>query len=75
MLKLDSMGASSVSPLSADDITLLRRHILENQSVLRDTVERLRLSQEESELITRRREELESRLSALEAEYEELLGN
>jgi kinesin family protein 5 len=42
---------------------------------MRDTAERLRLTQEENEMITRRRDEIESRLAALEAEYEELLGN
>ena len=41
--------------------------------MVRETVERLRQSQEENEMITRRRDEVESRLAALEAEYEELL--
>lgn len=36
-------------------------------------MERLRQSQEENEMITRRRDEVESRLASLEAEYEELL--
>jgi kinesin family member 5 len=42
--------------------------------MVRDTVDRLRMSQEENEMIIRRRDELESRVSALEIEYEELLG-
>jgi kinesin family member 5 len=42
--------------------------------MVRDTVDRLRMSQEENEMIIRRRDELESRVSALETEYEELLG-
>lgn len=37
-------------------------------------MDRLRQSQEENELLTRRRDELESRVSTLETEYEELLG-
>ncbi len=37
-------------------------------------VDRLRQKQEESDLLTRRKDELESRLSTLETEYEELLG-
>ena len=41
--------------------------------MVRETVERLRQSQEENEMITRRRDEVESRLAQLEAEYEELL--
>lgn len=43
--------------------------------MVRETVDRLRMSQEENEMIIRRRDELESRVSALEIEYEELLGN
>lgn len=46
----------------------------EGQTLVRETVDRLRQSQEENEIITRRRDELEARVAALEAEYEELLG-
>lgn len=42
--------------------------------MVRETVDRLRQSQEENEMVTRRRDELEARVAALEAEYEELLG-
>jgi kinesin family protein 5 len=42
--------------------------------MIRETVDRLRQSQEENEMITRRRDELETRVAALETEYEELLG-
>ena len=73
MSKLDTIDGSA-GPLSNDDLTFIRRQISEGQQVLRETVERLRQSQEENELITRRRDEVESRLAALEAEYEELLG-
>lgn len=41
--------------------------------MVRDTVDRLRQSQEENEMIVRRRDELEARIAALETEYEELL--
>lgn len=41
---------------------------------MRETVDRLRQSQEENEIITRRRDELEGRVMTLETEYEELLG-
>ena len=47
----------------------------EGQNVVRETVDRLRQSQEENEMLTRRREELEARVASLEAEYEELLGS
>jgi hypothetical protein len=42
--------------------------------LVRETVDRLRQSQEENEMMTRRRDELEARVAALETEYEELLG-
>ena len=41
--------------------------------MIRDTVDRLRQSQEENDMMLRRRDELESRVAALETEYEELL--
>ena len=75
MAKLDATEPESIaSTLTPDDFTLIRRQLSEGQSLVRETVERLRQSQEENEMHTRRREELESRISALEAEYEELLG-
>ena len=40
---------------------------------MRETVDRLRQSQEENEMVMRRRDELEARIAALETEYEELL--
>ena len=51
-----------------------RRQLTEAQSLVRETLDRLRQSQEENEMITRRRDELEGRLSTLETEYEELFG-
>lgn len=71
--KLDSVE-DSLGPLSQEDLTTLRRQLAEGQSILRETVDRLRQSQEENETIMRRRDEVEGRLAALEAEYEELLG-
>ena len=41
--------------------------------MVRETVDRLRQSQEENEMVMRRRDELEGRIAALETEYEELL--
>ena len=51
----------------------MRRQLAEGQSLVRETVDRLRQSQEENEMVMRRRDELEGRLAALETEYEELL--
>ncbi len=52
----------------------MKKQLSDGQTLLRDTVDRLRQSQEENELLVRRREELEARISGLETEYEELLG-
>jgi kinesin family member 5 len=59
--------------LTVEDLTAVRRQLAEGQSLVRETVDRLRQSQEENEMVTRRRDELEGRLAALETEYEELL--
>ncbi|KAK0483645.1 kinesin heavy chain [Armillaria novae-zelandiae] len=71
LAKLDA--ADPVSSLTADDLTAIRRQLAEGQSLVRETVDRLRQSQEENEMIIRRRDELESRVASLETEYEELL--
>lgn len=63
-----------MSSLTAEDVTLLRRQLVEGQSIMRDTAENLRLTQEEYEMVSRRRDEIEGRLASLETEYEELLG-
>ncbi|KAH8117563.1 kinesin heavy chain [Phellopilus nigrolimitatus] len=74
LAKLDRIDLETgASSLTSDDITLIRRQLSEGQTLVRETVDRLRQSQEENEMITRRRDEVESRLAALEAEYEELL--
>ena len=61
--------------LSAEDLTAIRRQLVDGQTLVRETVDRLRQSQEENEMMARRRDELESRVAALETEYEELLGS
>ncbi|EIN07543.1 kinesin [Punctularia strigosozonata HHB-11173 SS5] len=74
LAKLDLIDSDeAVASLTAEDITAVRRQLGESQNLLRETVDRLRLSQEENEMIMRRRDELEERVGALEAEYEELL--
>jgi kinesin family protein 5 len=72
LTKLDSIDA--VGSLMPEDLTTIRRQLSEGQSLVRETVDRLRQSQEENEMITRRRDELEARVASLETEYEELLG-
>jgi kinesin family protein 5 len=70
--KLDTIDGDA-GPLSADEVTFIRRSLGEGQILLRETMDKLRQSQEENEMILRRREEAEQRLGALEQEYEELL--
>jgi kinesin family protein 5 len=73
--KLDAIESDPEAPsLTSEDATQLRRQLAEGQSLVRETVDRLRQKQEEGDLITRRKDELESRLGTLETEYEELLG-
>lgn len=57
-----------------EDLTLLRRQLAEQQTFMRETLDRLAQSQDENELLSKRRDELEQRLQTLEVEYEELLG-
>ncbi|KAI0797908.1 kinesin heavy chain [Abortiporus biennis] len=74
LTKLDAIdNDSAISSLSHEDIITVRRQLTESQALIRETVDRLRQSQEENEMHSRRRDELESRIQALETEYEELL--
>ncbi len=76
LAKLDAIDTDdAVSTLTHEDIVSLRRRMGETQTLVRETVDRLRQVQEENEMHQRRRDELESRISGLEAEYEELLGS
>jgi len=71
-VKLD--GTDVAGSLTSEDLTAIRRQLSDGQSLVRESVDRLRQSQEENEIVTRRRDELEARVAALETEYEELLG-
>lgn len=74
LAKLDQIDTdAAVSSLSHEDVVAVRRQLTDGQALIRETVDRLRQSQEENEMNSRRRDELEARISALEAEYEELL--
>lgn len=75
LAKLNAVDPEDPSTaLSQDDITLLYRQLSERQALLREANEKLRQTQEDSEAVSRRRDEIEQRLESLEAEYEELLG-
>lgn len=75
LAKLDTIdNESGVSGLTVEDVTAVRRQLHDGQNLIRETLDRLRQSQEESEVNVRRRDEIETRLAALETEYEELIG-
>ncbi|KAJ7934982.1 hypothetical protein B0H13DRAFT_2477614 [Mycena leptocephala] len=69
--KLDTID--SAGSISQEDLTAVRRQLSEGQNMIREKVDRLQQSLEENEMITRRRDKLETRVAALETEYEELL--
>ncbi|KIY70942.1 kinesin heavy chain [Cylindrobasidium torrendii FP15055 ss-10] len=71
LAKLDATDDSS--SLSSEDLAAIRRQLADGQGLIRETVDRLRQSQEENEHIMRRRDELEGRVAQLESDYEELL--
>jgi kinesin family protein 5 len=74
LVKLDNMDNGSTEDLSSEDFIAIRRQLSEGQNLLRETVDRLRQSQEENDMLARRRDELETRVTTLETDYEELLG-
>ena len=61
------------APLSTDDLATLRRQINDSQALVSEQEDKLRQQIDENEMLTRRRDELETRLAALEQDYEELL--
>jgi kinesin family protein 5 len=68
------MDNGSTEDLSSEDFITIRRQLSEGQNLLRETVDRLRQSQEKNDMLARRRDELEARVTTLETDYEELLG-
>jgi kinesin family protein 5 len=72
LTKLDE-AVNSDRVLSSDDIALLKRQLEDSQVQVNEGQERLRQNQDEIELLSRRKEELEQRLATLESEYEDLL--
>ncbi|SDA00121.1 BZ3500_MvSof-1268-A1-R1_Chr9g10456 [Microbotryum saponariae] len=72
LARLDEASTAD-QPLSAEDLTTLRRQLEDSHSLVREHQERSKRTQEENEILTRRKDELETRLAGLEAEYEELL--
>lgn len=71
---LAKLDADSSGGITSEDLSSLRRQLGEQQTFMRETLDRLSQSQDENEHLTRRRDELEQRIQKLEVEYEELLG-
>lgn len=67
----DTQSAAEITESTRE---LIRASLAENQDLIRDLQERLRLRSEESESQAKRRAELEKTLSKRESQYEELLG-
>ncbi|KAF8609864.1 kinesin heavy chain [Ceratobasidium sp. AG-I] len=71
--KLDAVDSDeAVASLSLEDIQYVRRQLVDGQNVAQDAMDRLRQVQEEIEMVSRRRDELEQRLTTVEADYEDL---
>lgn len=76
MTKLENIDQiSDLSSLTVDDITVIRRQFTERSILFKESLERIRQTQEELDSTKRRRDEAEGRLATLETEYEELLGS
>lgn len=74
LLKLDEASSgSSQASLSAEDIVKLRKQLMDSQLFAREQSEKARQTAEDYESLSRRKEELEHRVTSLELECEELL--
>jgi kinesin family member 5 len=71
-LKLDSI--ETPESLTLDDMSTIRRQLVDGQHVLKETTDKLRQLQKDHEAIARKKDEIETRHATLEVEYEELLG-
>ncbi|WWD15711.1 hypothetical protein CI109_100133 [Kwoniella shandongensis] len=69
----NTTDASKSEQLTSQTRELIRSSLAENQEVVRDLQERLRLAQEESEMQAKRRAEMEKMLNKRDVAYEELL--
>lgn len=69
-----SRDSKSAAEITESTRELIRASLAENQDLMRDLQERLRLSHEDAETQSKRRSELEKTLAKRESQYEELLG-
>ncbi|CAG8638083.1 13701_t:CDS:10 [Rhizophagus irregularis] len=72
LLKLETIGDNS-SPLTMEELSTLRRELSESKTLVTQHEQTINELHYENEHLTRKRDELEIRLTTLELEYEELL--
>jgi len=72
LLKLETIGDNS-SPLTMEELSTLRRELSESKNLVSQHEQTINELHYENEHLTRKRDELEIRLTTLELEYEELL--
>jgi kinesin family protein 5 len=71
--EIETSREGKAADLTVEAKELIRVHLTENQDLVRDLQDRLRMAQEESELQTKRRMDVEKMLIKRETAYEELL--
>jgi kinesin family protein 5 len=71
--EIESSREGQAADLTVEAKELIRVHLTENQDLVRDLQDRLRMAQEESELQAKRRMDVEKMLIKRETAYEELL--
>lgn len=73
LLKLETISDSSPQ-LTTEELSTLRRELSESKNLVSQHEQTINELHHENEHLTRKRDELEIRLTTLELEYEELLG-
>ncbi|KIL69768.1 hypothetical protein M378DRAFT_156997 [Amanita muscaria Koide BX008] len=68
VLKLDS-----TETLTSEDMTTIRRQLVDGQHLLKENTDKLRQLQRDYEVMARKKDEIDTRYGTLEVEYEELL--
>jgi kinesin family protein 5 len=71
--EIETSREGQAADLTVEAKELIRVHLTENQDLVRDLQDRLRMAQEESELQAKRRMDVEKMLIKRETAYEELL--
>ena len=74
LLKLETIGGDNSTTLTMEELSTLRRELSESKNLVSQHEQTINELHYENENLTRKRDELEIRLTTLELEYEELLG-